>query len=218
MSEIPVIPAGGEVEFQAHLSDSQNGHGWKIKTNANAGDIYLQHSNSRMPVHVSHHHSGQWHYTLENASSTVSETRHFSISLDRPELAIGWKHASRIVIFKDDAVNQSLENTIKVPFHKDYDAISMDLFISEVGAPNIKIPLAFPICYLELGDGRLGTLIAQPCNYVDSPQEAFPEVLTDSRAQFSKLFRESEPVSVIVICDTEENYGYLLQVEMKISM
>lgn len=208
-----MLPAGIKVRFQAQLDNTHLGHVWEVTTKVNSTDLYLENSYIKDSIHVSHHASGRWHYALP-----VKPKEYLSISNDRTEVAPGWTHASRIVVTKQDAVlNNFDQRAIQVPFQHSHPAIAIDIFLSEIGAVPVKIENAYLIEELALGATHQACLVARPYLTEETPQEAFKYELLEIKESLLKSGWNGELTSVIIILDTESNFGYLQQVEVSVS-
>ena len=207
-----MLPPGIRVRFQAQLDQNHVGHVWQVSTKANSTDLYLENSYIKDSVHVSHHASGRWHYALPG-----EPREYLAISNDREEVTPGWVHASRIVIAKDDAVLTQIDSSaIPVPFHPDYPAICMDIFIAELGAAPVLISEGCLIEEFTLGSTHQAVLISRPYGYVESPQEYFKAKIRDIQSDLLNMSWDGKLTSIIMIFDTEENHGYLQQVELSV--
>jgi hypothetical protein len=207
-----MLPSGIRVKFQAQLDTHHVGHVWQISTKVNSADLYLENSYIKDYVHVSHHASGQWHYALPG-----EPREYLAISVRRGEVAPGWVHASRIVIAKEDAVLSRIDSTaIPVAFHPDYPAICMDLFIAELGASPVLVSEAFLIEEFTLGTTHKAVLISRPYGYKESPQEFFQDKIPQFQSDLQSRGWDGQLTSIIVIFDTESEFGYLQQVELSV--
>ena len=209
---------GSTVKFQARLNESQYGHSWKVNTNKTKSDLYLENSYENDPIHISHHASGEWHVAFPDESRGGRKKVYRAVNTVREEIVPGWQHASRIVILKADAVLQDQDSgAIQVPFHPENSGICIDIFLGEAQASNIQISNSFPIAEMKLADNRQAVIFARPYDSESSPQEAFSEMAEDARASLTSKGWDGSPTSIVVICDNDETYGYIQQVEMCIS-
>ena len=211
------LPPGSTVKFQARLDDSQYGHSWKVNTNKTKSDLYLENSYEKDPIHISHHASGEWHVAFPDESREGRKKVYRAVNTVREEIVPGWQHASRVVILKADAVLQEQDpGAIQVPFHSEYSGICIDIFLGEAQAMNIQISNGFLIAEMELSDNRQAAIFARPYNSDSSPQEAFSEIAEDARVSLTSKGWDGGPTTIVVICDNDETYGYIQQVEMRI--
>jgi hypothetical protein len=207
-----MLPAGIRVKFQAQLDQHHVGHVWQVSTKSNTTDLYLDNSYIKDSVHVSHHASGEWHYALPGKTR-----KYLAISNDREEVAPGWVHASRIVVAKEDAVLTRVDSSaIPVPFHPEYPAICMDIFIAELGAVPLLVSGGYLIEEFILGSTHQAALISRPHSFQESPQEFFQDRIAEFRADLQSHGWDGELTSIIMIFDTESDFGYLQQVEISV--
>jgi len=194
-----------------------HGHVWQINTSSKTSDVYIENSSREGSVHVSHHESGQWHVAYKTEDGRKKK-KYLAVTRDRGQVAPGWFHASRLVILKQDAILAFEEAAaIQVPFDEDFDGICIDVFISDVTPYPIVIPRAFPVASLRLEDGREVQVFARPYNAIDLPQDAFSNVVQEALESLGGTSWDGSPRSIVVICDSEEEYGYIQQVELRIA-
>lgn len=209
---------GSKIRFQAVSVDGYQGYVWKLNTKRHTGDVYLENGYAKIPIHISLHDSGEWHYAWEERVNGKTERQYRSISNERPDVIPGWKHGIRIVVGKKDVVMQeSRLGVIQVQFHPEYEYICMDVFIGLADAPKIDLPPDQRIAHMRLGDGRQLMIFRRGYVSDSSPQEAFDDQVLDARSKLSEVGWDGSPQSVVVMCNTEQNYGYLQYVEMNIA-
>lgn len=213
-----LLPPGTCIKFQARLNESQHGYSWKVNTHKTKSDIYVENSYAKDPIHISHHASGRWHIAFPDESKEGGKKVYRAVSNDRAEIVPGWQHASRIVIFKADAVLCEEDDTaIQVPFHSESSGICIDIYLGEANAINIQISNGFLIAEMLLADDRLAVIFARPYESDTSPQEAFSEIVNNARIVLANNGWDGSMTSIVVLCDSDEKFGFIQQVEMRIS-
>ena len=211
-----MIASGSKVRFQVDTGLELFGHSWLVTSKTNSSNLYISNSFASDGVHISHHASGQWHVTFPSKVPSKG-SEHLAITTSRNAFLPDWYHASRIVVMREDAVlTENDSNAIKVPFHPDYLGICVDFFISEKTALPFKLDLAFPIATMELGNTHQVEIVARPYSVTESAHKVFSEEILETQKVLGNLGWQGDLSSFILICDTENDFGFLQQIELRI--
>jgi hypothetical protein len=105
---------------------------------------------------------------------------------------------------------------IEVPVDSEHDAVSIDVFLGERGAPSVRIESAFPIAHIERGDRGQVEVVAYSTTIGELVHDVFSTQISEMRAGLKDQGWDGVSVIRAVIFGYDEDAGFLREMEIAI--
>jgi hypothetical protein len=182
------LSPGSKVRFQVVDGNGRRGSSWSIATAKHKPDVYLTHREGGTWIHISMHRDGRRHHAVTAAGQErlPDVPKYLGVTHASAPLAPGWQHQVRILVAETELSMDWQEgvpeakNIVNVPIHADFDAVSIDVLLSEPGSPMVGMDLAYPVAEIERAGGGLAVVVARPTLLAVPVRSAYADALLEA--------------------------------------
>ena len=217
-------PPGSTIRYKVVDSQFGSGSSWTLTTKLNTNDVYVMHRESGEVIHCSFHHSGVSQYTLTNVALRENPndfSRHLLATKDRNLVAPHLYHAHQVIVAHSELSKTYVEkkrtrNFIEIPIHSDFDAVYLNLYLTDGPFPQVRIDQALLVADMKLGGGGSALLIAQPVLLEKSVHLSFQGLIeTVKKSLEDEGIRNQETRFVLMLTD-DQQMGTKVEAEVKL--